>query len=64
MRQSVEWDDPLAAGFSHCLAILVMKMICFSCVLFMDELILAAMTDDVGGCLISLMLLGICTLTN
>jgi hypothetical protein len=27
-----------------------MKMICFSCVLFADELILAAMTDDVGGC--------------
>jgi hypothetical protein len=47
-QQPVDWHDSLAAGSSHQLGFIVMKIISFSCVLFMDELILAAMTYDVG----------------
>jgi hypothetical protein len=33
-QQSVDWHDPLAAGSSHRLVLLVMKTICFSCVFY------------------------------
>jgi hypothetical protein len=57
VAEPVEWHNPLPGGSSHPLDFLVMKMICFSCVLFMNELMLVAMTDDVwGDVLISLML--------